>query len=319
METTLGKYRHLSRTATEAGHFVVLAIDHRENLRRLLDKESPQPITDAGFTTFKGAILSALLPSASAVLTDPAYGIGAGIAAQSISGRLGLLAPVEVTDYDAHPSERDIAYMPDWSVAKIKRVGGDGVKLLLPYHPDGEKAPAHREAVERIVADCTRHDIPFFLEPIPYSLDPAKKLDNAELRQVSVANMRLFSDMGVDVLKVPFPVDAKQSDDEDTWRDACMELDAASGVPWALLSAGVSFDVFARQAQVACSAGASGVIVGRAVWAEAVTHQGTARQQFIESTAVARMRTLMDICTRHATPWTQRVSLPEITPDWYVD
>ena len=55
---------------------------------------------------------------------------------------------------------------------KIKRVGGDGVKLLLPYHPEAENAPEKRAMVAELVETCTRHDIPFFLEPTPIRLIP---------------------------------------------------------------------------------------------------------------------------------------------------
>ena len=41
---------------------------------------------------------------------------------------------------------------------------------------------------------------------------------------------------------------------------------AFRAVPWVLLSGGVPFETFFRQTQVACEAGASGVMVGRAVW-----------------------------------------------------
>ncbi len=41
---------------------------------------------------------------------------------------------------------------------------------------------------------------------------------------------------------------------------------AASSAPWILLSAGVDFDEFAIQVRIACTAGASGFLAGRAVW-----------------------------------------------------
>ena len=43
-------------------------------------------------------------------------------------------------------------------------------------------------------------------------------------------------------------------------------------MPWVLLSGGVDDATFERQVRVACEAGASGVLVGRSVWAEAATH-----------------------------------------------
>ena len=54
--------------------------------------------------------------------------------------------------------------------------------------------------------------------------------------------------------------------------------------PWVLLSGGVDDATFERQVEVACHAGASGVLVGRSVWAEAATHAGPARDAFLAGT-----------------------------------
>ncbi len=315
--TTTGKFRHLSRTATPAGHFCVMAVDHRTNLREKLDAAAPVPYTDADFMAFKRDVTQALAPHATAVLTDPAFGIGHGVADGTLHGRLGLLAPIEVTDYGRHPSQREVEYIPGWYVEQIKLSGGDGVKMLLPYHPTDGTADEKHAAVQHIVADCARWDIPFFLEPIPYSPDPSVSLPNTDLLEISVGMCQTFTAMGVDVLKLPFPVDANQSRDPGEWAAACEAVDAACGVPWALLSAGVDFATFKAQAEVACKAGASGVIVGRAVWGEAVTHQGAGRAVFLAETAASRMQSLAEVCVAHATPWYGRVTPPDSRIDWY--
>lgn len=318
MGITAGKRRHLARVATANGHFVVLAIDHRANLRAKLDQHAAQPLDDAAFAAFKHDVLAALIPHSSGVLIDPAFGIAPTLSDHTLTGRTGLLAPLEVTDYTLHPSQRDLALIPDWSIGKMKRLGCDGVKLLLPYHPDAPNAHAKRAAVTQIVAECTRLDLPFFLEPIAYSRDPDLPLSNAELRQVVVNMAQTFSTMGVDILKMQFPVDAAQSRDLDEWRSACEALNTACGqVPWALLSAGVDFDTFAQQAEIACTAGASGVIVGRAVWTEAITHTGDDRAAFLTETAPARMQRLATICADHATAWHDRTPLHPLSADWY--
>lgn len=314
---TMGKYRHLSRAATTNGHFVITAIDHRSILLDSLNQYAPVPLDDTAFTDFKQLVLSALVPHSSAVLADPVYGIGRGITSGVISGRTGVLAPLEETSYEIHPSLSRINFIPGWSVKKIKLAGGDGVKLLLPYHPDAPNAAEKRSLVQHVVADCERYDIPFFLEPIPHALAPKGTLTNAELLQVSVDNAQTFSAIGVDVLKLPFPVDAKQSQDEAEWLRACQAVDAASSVPWALLSAGVNYETFLRQSRIACQAGASGVIVGRAVWAEAVQLQGDALAAFLTGVAAERMRELGAVCAAAATPWQERVTPPGDDVAWY--
>ena len=317
MPTSPGKYRHLGQCSTPGGHFIVLAIDHRDNLLASLNKHASQPLTHDEFTAFKQQVMRHLLPASSAVLTDPEHGIGPGIASGAIGGQMGLLAPVEVTDYTPHPSRRVTNFISGWSVGKIKRVGGSGVKLLLYYHPEASSAQGQRDIVARIVNECARHDIPFFLEPITYSLDESKPLDNAELRQIVIDGARTFSAMGVDVLKLEFPLDVQREPDESVWSAALHDLNAACQVPWALLSGGVDFATFRRQVDLACKVGASGVIVGRAVWAEAVTFQGEDRERFLASEARQRMDELAAMCVANATPWRAKVTAPVIGSGWY--
>ncbi len=313
--TTIGKYRHLLQSSTPGGHFTVLAIDHRANLKAALEKYGT--VTDAQFTDFKRQIMHYLLLQASAVLTDPDYGIGVGIAEGHINGHVGLLAPLEVTNYDLHPRERLTQFIENWSVEKIKRVGGTGVKLLLYYHPEDTLAAEKRALVTRIIDECTRYDIPFFLEPIAYSLDSSRPLDNTELRQVVVENARVFSRMGVDILKVEFPLNVAQERDEASWLAAAQELNAACAVPWTLLSGGVDYETFRRQARIACQAGASGVIAGRAIWGEAVGLQGQARENFLKHNGRIRMKELAALCAASATDWRQKVSPPQVGEGWY--
>lgn len=317
--TTLGKFRHLMQSSTSAGHFCVLAIDHRANLIESLNKYASAPLTDSEFTNFKNDIIHNLTYNATAVLTDPMYGIGQGITNAAISGQIGLLAPLEVTNYHVHPSQRITTFIEHWSVAKIKKVGGSGVKLLLYYHPDDSLAESKRNLVASIIEECAKYDIPFFLEPIAYSLSANTPLTNEELRRVVVESVRTFSEMGADVLKLEFPLNPIEEADESVWFDACCEISSVSKVPWTLLSGGVDYETFRRQSVIACQAGASGVIVGRAVWGEAVKFGEQDRQIFLKTTASQRMKELADICTTYATDWRKKTLTPSLSTNWYIN
>lgn len=317
-QTTPGKYRHLVQCSSPTGHFNLLALDHRGNLLNSLNQTAGHLLSDAEFTQFKREVMQYLLPAATGVLTDPDYGFAPALNIDNdINIRIGLLAPLEVTDYSLHASRRVTEFIEGWSVAQIKRAGASGVKLLLYYHPDAANAAQQRALVRQVVAQCTEQDIPFFLEPITYSLDFEKPLSSPELRQIVIENARTFSAMGIDVLKSEFPLDVQQEPDESAWRAALEALNVACRVPWTLLSAGVEYTIFRRQAELACRAGASGVIVGRAVWAEAVALSGDARTEFLRTVARQRMEELSVICTEHAASWHQRISPPKLTPGWY--
>src|SRR5215831_10583292 len=103
---TPGKVRHLAQCSSPAGHFVVLAIDHRGNLRNSLNEHALRSLTDDEFTAFKQQIIQHLTPAATAVLTDPDHGMGPGLASGALTGQVGILTPLEVTDYTLPPNKR---------------------------------------------------------------------------------------------------------------------------------------------------------------------------------------------------------------------
>ncbi len=119
-----------------------------------------------------------------------------------------------------------------------------------------------------------------------------------------VETARKLTPMGVDILKAEFPLNIADEANENRWAEACAELSAASLVPWVLLSAGVSYEDFERQTTIACQSGASGVLVGRAVWKEAANNDGPARTEFLRTTASVRMQRLAEIIGRYGRAWT---------------
>jgi tagatose 1,6-diphosphate aldolase len=239
------------------------------------------------------------------MLLDPEYGAAQTIASGTLDPNTGLLVAVEKTGYTGDPTERESQILPQWGVDKIARMGAAAVKLLLYYHPDSQNA-AHQEALlQQVAADCVKYDLPLFLEPLSYSLDPeAPKLPSDEVRRVVTETAGRLTPMGVDVLKAEFPLNIVEEPDEISWAEACQALSEASVVPWVLLSAGVSFDQFIRQARIACQSGASGVLAGRAVWKEAVGLTGAERTKFLYATASERLNQLARIVATYAKPWT---------------
>ena len=138
-----------------------------------------------------------------------------------------------------------------------------------------------------------------------------------ERREVVVETARRLTPLGADILKAEFPVDVTEEPDEAVWRAACEELSAASTVPWVLLSGGVPFETFLRQSQIACEAGASGVMVGRAVWSEAVTANADARRRFLSTLARDRMNQLRALCDERGRPFTELYERPRSDSGWY--
>lgn len=308
---TLGKMRGLQQCSSRRGALSVLAVDHRQSLRRLLHPDAPAAATWEELVTFKRLAVSALAPSATAVLLDPEYGAPRCIIAGDMPGSVGLIIAGEATGYSGDATARQSRIQPGWSVHEGKQVGASAVKLLVYYHPDAPTASNTEALVRRFADECAAEQLPFFLEALSYSLDSARKrLAGDERRRVVLETARRLSPLSVDVLKAEFPLDTSAEPDEREWERACSELSQASVAPWVLLSASAEYNTYLRQVQIACQAGASGVAVGRAVWQEAAAMVGVPRREFLSGCARERMAQINQLCEAAARSWRDFYTVP---------
>ena len=166
-----GTRRGLDACSSPGGTFAVLALDHRQNLRREIHPDDPAATTYEEMVAFKRAVVRALAPMATGTLLDPEVGAAQSIADGSLPGRAGLLVAVEATGFEGPPHARASRILPGWSVEQAKRMGASAVKLLVYYHPDAANADAQERLVATVAAECVHLDIPLFVEPLGY--DPA--------------------------------------------------------------------------------------------------------------------------------------------------
>jgi tagatose 1,6-diphosphate aldolase len=319
-----GKIRGLDATSSGGGIFTILAIDHRDSMRVVLDPEDPGSVPAQYLTDVKLGLLRKLGSAATAVMLEPEYSAAQAISARALPGGVGFLAAIEAQGYLGDPTARQTLLLDGWSVGKAKRLGASGIKLLVLYRPDsGALAEAQDEMITTVIADCARHDIPLFLEPLAYATEPGLSTDSAEFaakrRGIVVETVRRLGALGPDILKVQFPVDTRIEPDRAVWADACHELDDVSPVPWALLSGGDPYELFRDQVRVACEAGASGFMVGRALWGEYVATPPADQDLLMEEVLRPRFTELFTIATTHGHDWRERYSMPRIDERWYLD
>jgi tagatose 1,6-diphosphate aldolase len=323
MTYPVGRLRGLQACASARGVFAVLALDHRQNLRRELRPDDPDGVEYDEMVAFKQAVVRELATAATGVLLDPEIGAAQCIASRSLPASTGLLVAIEATGYEGPTTARVSRVLDGWSVAKAKRMGADAAKLLVYYHPDAPNAADQERLVADVGAACVEADLALFVEPLAFSIDASRpQLVGEERRRVVIETARRLSPLGGDVLKAEFPYDAGV-DDERRWREACVELDAASALPWVLLSGGADDAMFERQVHVACRAGASGVLVGRSVWAPSATMPPARRHDWLASEGRARLTRLADLVESEARPWhdrtTELTSAPMPGQGWYRD
>ncbi|MCX6011294.1 MAG: tagatose 1,6-diphosphate aldolase [Chloroflexi bacterium] len=313
---TIGKLRGLQQLANNDGIFNMCAMDHRRSLSRIMEGET----VIEGSTGYeemaqrKLELCTHLAPHASAVLLDPLFGAAQCISHDALPRSTGLLVSLEASGYAGASEYRMTELEEGWSVEKIKRMGASAVKFLIYYRPDLiELANKLMDLVETVGQECQKYDIPLVIEPLSYPLggetkNPAQFA--AAKEQLVPKTAQHITTLPVDLLKSEFPGDLRYNQDKAKLIDICQKLDKASQVPWVVLSAGVSFDVFCQQVEIACRAGASGFLAGRAIWQEAMNiDDPKERAKMLKTLGVERLKKLTEIAAKHAVPWYQKLGL----------
>jgi tagatose 1,6-diphosphate aldolase len=326
----IGKIRGLQQIATPEGVFIMCAMDHRGSLKAMIERE--QFDGEANYqelVEFKLELCTALAPYSSAVLLDPNYGAAQCIAQGVLPGHTGLLVSIEATGYQSAQQGRITTLLNNWSVEKIRRMGASAVKLLVYYRPDlNEIAKKQLKTIQMVAEECLKHDIPFLVETQTYAIkdENTKTSKFAALKPgLVIETARQITSLPIDVLKAEFPADIKYEADRSKLIEYCRQLDAASSVPWVILSAGVEYETFRKEVEIACSSGASGFLGGRAIWQEIVHFTDKKdRLKFLSTTVVDRLKELADIATKYAVPWYRKLGikadeLSTVSENWYVN
>lgn len=324
---TLGKLRGLQQLANESGIFTITALDHRGTLERMLRKVLGQDPTWEDVVREKQRMAEIFAPHSSSLLIDPVYGAGPLIARGAIPRTCSFLVALEQSGYEGTDANRITTLQPNWSVEAIKRLGASAVKLLLLYHPDSQAASQQEELVMQVAEECRTHDIALLLEPVVYPIEPGQTRQAPEFAaqrpELVLRTIERLTPPGVDVLKSEFPTEATYERDTHRMAELCREIDRIAGIPWVLLSAGVDFATFQQQVEIACEAGASGFLAGRAIWQEGMAMQNIQeREHFLRTVAISRLKILNAIAEHRATPWFEKVApenLPVVQQGWYRD
>jgi len=277
----------LDRLRDASGAFRVLAIDHRDSLRRFLAPEAPASVTVDDIVALKRTLVRAVSPHATGVMLEPEYSIPSVVG--DLAPGVGFFAALEAQGYLDDPAGAVTSVMPGWSAEAALAAGAECAKLLLPFHPDRPTADAQVVVAAEIVAECRRVGIPVVLEPLFFGLD-----DPADRRRVVLTTAERFAALGPDLLKLPFPVDPVLVTDRAERVAACRAITSVCSQPWAILSGGGSFESFEAQVVDACEGGASGFMVGRALWAEAARVHGAERDRAITELVLPRWKRLVD-------------------------
>ncbi len=308
-----GKLRGLQRICNANGTLTMVATDQNSSMISMMKdalKRDPsyEEIVDA-----KISLTDALAPHCSAILVDAYYGVWNTVASFHLPKETGVLVRVEKSGGGKNAVGAPLgAVEPGMSVAKIKRLGADAVKLLAQFEPEEPDSAEHQFAfVQYIYEECRKHDILFLLEPVSFPFGEEKKTSKSYLdrKARTVIESAHYLSRYCDVYKAEFPGTMGHESESQLIKNL-EALNAASQKPWVLLSAGVDFPDYFKQVQMAMAAGASGVLGGRAFWKE-YFQQGSQdrRDEFARGECVKRVKQVDEVVKKNGKPWFYRYGL----------
>jgi len=304
---TASRARAMDQLAGADGIFVGAAMDHRDSMRSALATHGLE-IDDAGLTELKLRVARVLAPAATLVLLDAEYSVAQAIAAGVVPGATGLAIALEAQGYGSVGEATATTFLAGWSPAKTAELGGSGCKLLLPFRVDARtQAAAQEQVVIQAIRACHAAGVALILEPIAYP-DPADS--PARLSDIIVSGARRLAKLGPDILKVQYPGSLK----------ACEAMDEACGpeVPWALLGGGAGAEQVTEQIEQACTAGASGFVVGRTLFQPGLVRDPEESERRLREESIPLLEEWTAAARRSGRPWRDRVGvIPAPQLGWY--
>jgi tagatose 1,6-diphosphate aldolase len=277
----------MAAISTAASRMLIVAADQRNGMKAAMTDApgGPDAISNEELAAAKADLVSHLANNAPAILLDAEIALPAVVDNGTLARETALVVGMDASGYETVDGLRYARYVKGVTARRVRELGGDVAKMLFYTRPD-------RQGAESVVADemralvraCADEELLLIVELLTYQLEGETDEEYRAAFPALVADgARLAVGCGAKVLKLQYPGSAQ----------ACAAVtEAAAGVPWAVLSAGVDHETFIGQVRTAMANGASGAMAGRSLWKDSLSISVTVRQDQLTARALPRLREL---------------------------
>ena len=286
-ELTTLERRGMAAISTPAGRMLIVAADQRNGMRAVMADapDGPGSVTPDQLADAKSDLVRYLGNHAPAILLDPEVALPRVVDDATLARGTALVVGMDASGFATVDELRYTRYVEGMTARRVRELGGDVAKMLFYLRPDKQGADSRvGDDIRDLAKACEEEGLLLIVEVLTYRLeDESEEVYQAAFPQLVADAARIAVECGAKVLKLPYPGSAEGS---------AAVTAAASGVPWAVLSAGVDHATFIRQVETAVANGARGAMAGRSLWKDSLAVSPEARRDLLLSRALPRLREL---------------------------
>jgi tagatose-1,6-bisphosphate aldolase/sugar (pentulose or hexulose) kinase len=289
-ELTTLERRAMAAISTPSGRMLIVAADQRNGMKAVMTDapDGPGSVTLEQLADAKSDLVRYLGNHAPAILLDPEVSLPRVVEDSTLARDTALVVGMDASGFETVDGLRYTRYVDGVTARGVRELGGDVAKMLFYMRPDQQTADSRvGQEIRDLVKACEAEGLLLIVEVLTYRLENETEEDYREAFPQLVADAaRIAVECGAKVLKLPYPGSAEAS---------AAVTAAASGVPWAVLSAGVDHETFIKQVEIAVANGASGAMAGRSLWKDSLAVSSETREHLLTSRALPRLRELATV------------------------
>jgi tagatose 1,6-diphosphate aldolase len=286
-ELTTLERRGMAAISTPAGRMLIVAADQRNGMKAVMTDapDGPGSVTPDQLAEAKSDLVRYLGNHAPAILLDPEVALPRVVDDATLARDTALVVGMDASGFETVDGLRYTHYVDGMTARGVRDLGGDVAKMLFYLRPDRQGADSRvGDEIRDLAKACEEEGLLLIVEVLTYRLEDESEQDyQAAFPQLVAHAARIAVECGAKVLKLPYPGSAEGS---------AAVTAAASGVPWAVLSAGVDHATFIRQVETAVANGARGAMAGRSLWKDSLAVSPEVRRDLLCSRALPRLREL---------------------------
>lgn len=286
-ELTTLERRAMAAISTSEGNMLIVAGDQRNGMKAVMTDapDGPGSVTFEQLAAAKADLVRYLGNYAPAILLDPEVALPKIVDDATLARTTALVVGMDASGFEETDGLRYTRYVDGVTPRVVRDLGGDVAKMLFYMRPDKQGADSRvAEEIREIVKACSSEGLLLIVEILTYQLDDESDEDyKVGFGALIADSARISVECGAKVLKLPFPGSPQ----------ACAAVtEAAQGVPWAVLSAGVDHETFIEQVRTAVANGASGAMAGRSLWKDSMAVSPETRENLLTNRALPRLKEL---------------------------